>query len=166
MIEGENFVWLHLPKTGGTTMNKLFRERGLPNVKVDPDDTPKKHDSIALREGRGGWKAGNKKRFITTRRLEQWLISDWNHKRKHMGLENLDFLPVRSGLFYSVRLGGIWVAADWWLKYFEVDSNINTLRLEYLQEDINEKLLPMLPRDTDNFEDLSKENVNHASQTE
>jgi hypothetical protein len=36
-------------------MNRLFRERDLPGVAVDPDHTPEKHDSVALRESRGSW---------------------------------------------------------------------------------------------------------------
>ena len=54
-----------------------------------------------------------------------------------MNLPDLDFEPVRSGLFYSLRLGGTWVAADWWLQYFDVDETVTALRLEHLQEDLN-----------------------------
>ena len=50
MIVGARFLWLHLPKTGGTSMNRLFRDRDIAGVKVDADDTPTKHDSVALRE--------------------------------------------------------------------------------------------------------------------
>lgn len=142
---------MHLPKSGGTSTNRLFRERGLPEVIVDPDDTPQKHDSIALRESRGNWQAGPRRRFITARRLEPWLLSDWQHKRRHMNLPDLDFEPVRSGLFYSLRLGGTWVAADWWLHYFEVDERVTALRLEHLQEDLNQHLLPLLPPGTTPF---------------
>ena len=139
-------------------MNRIFRESRIPKVIVDPDDTPAKHDSLRKRKEERGWDVGNRKRYITTRRLEQWLISDWNHKRRHMGLKDLDFMPVRSGLFYSIRLGGVWVAADWWLRYFEIDENVNTLRLEYLLKDLNEKLLPVLPRGTKVFNTMPREN--------
>jgi hypothetical protein len=163
MIIADAFLWLHLPKTGGTSINRLFRDRQLPGLHVDPDDTAQKHDSVSLRESRGGWRAGSRRRFITSRRLEHWLISDWQHKRRHMNLADLDFEPVRSGLFYSLRLGGTWVAADWWLQYFQVDETVTALRLEQLQADLNSQLLPLLPEGTPSFSSLPRENTKPSS---
>ena len=159
MIIGERFLWLHLPKTGGTSMNRLLREQGLAGVQVDGDDTPAKHDSVTLRESRGNWRAGDRRRFITARRLEAWLVSDWQHKRRHMNLPDLDFEPVRSGLFYSLRLGGTWVAADWWLQYFELDERVTALRLEHLCADLNRHLLPLLPAGTTPFQSPPRDNA-------
>jgi hypothetical protein len=158
LIVSDTFLWLHLPKSGGTSMNRLFREQAIPNVIVDPDETPHKHDSVRQRESRGNWQAGNRRRFITARRLGNWLISDWQHKRRKMNLPNLDFEPVRSGLYYSLRLGGTWVAADWWLQYFEVDESFTTLRLEHLKDDLNRHLLPLLPAGTAPFHTPPREN--------
>lgn len=145
MIIGENFLWLHLPKTGGTTMNGLFRDLAIPGVHVDPDSQRIKHDSVALREQSGPWRAGSRQRFITIRRLDQWLMSDWKHKRRHCNLPDLPWEPVRHGLFYSLRLGGVWVAADWWLRYFDLTDSVIALRLDSLIGDINQHLLPLLP---------------------
>ena len=159
MIIADSFLWLHLPKTGGTSMNRLFRERQLSGVEVDDDSTPLKHDSVALREARGAWRANARQRFITSRRLEDWLISDWEHKRRHMNLPDLDFEPVRSGLSYSLRLGGTWVAADWWLQYFEIDQHVTALRLETLHDDLNRLLLPLLPEGTAPFQAPPRDNA-------
>lgn len=159
MIIGPSFLWLHLPKTGGTSMNRLFRERAIAGVTVDGDDTRAKHDSVALREAQGRWRAGQRRRFITARRLADWLLSDWHHKRRHMGLPDLDFEPVRCGLTYSLRLGGTWVAADWWLQYFAVDEHTTALRLEHLTDDLNTHLLPLLPAGTTPFQQLPRENA-------
>ena len=41
VIIGDTFLWLHLPKTGGTSMNRLFRERALTGVTVDPNEPPR-----------------------------------------------------------------------------------------------------------------------------
>lgn len=139
-------------------MNRLFRERAIHGVTVDPDSNRSKHDSVALRENYSPWRAGNRRRFITSRRLSDWLVSDWHHKRRHMGLPDLDFEPVRSGLSYSLRLGGTWVAADWWLQYFEVDQSVTPLRLEHLKSDLNTHLLPLLPSDTPLFESPPRDN--------
>ena len=139
-------------------MNRLFRERCLPDIHVDADNTPAKHDSVALRESRGSWRAGHRRRFISARRLEHWLISDWHHKRRHMNLPDLAFEPVRCGLFYSMRMGGTWVAADWWLHYFDLDETVTSLRLEHLQEDLNQHVLPLLPTGTSPFATPPREN--------
>lgn len=79
-----------------------------------------------------------------------------------MNLSDLDFDPVRSGLFYSLRLGGTWVAADWWLHYFEVDEQVISLRLEHLQNDLNRHLLPLLPSGTAGFLTPPRENAKPA----
>lgn len=150
---------MHLPKTGGTSMTRLFRERGLPGVTVDSDATAQKHDSVSLRESRGTWRAGERIRFITARRLHHWLISDWHHKRRHMNRPDLPFEPVRCGLFFSLRLGGTWVAADWWLQYFDLDDQVVALRLEHLQSDLNQHLLPLLPAGTPAFATPPRENA-------
>lgn len=163
LIVGDSFVWLHLPKTGGSSMNRLLRDLSLSGVVVDLDDSPLKHDSVALRESRGGWSAGLRRRFITARRLEDWLISDWQHKRRRMNLPTLDFEPVRCGLFFSLRLGGTWVAADWWLQYFDVNDQVTALRLEHLQEDLNEHFLPLLPYGTPHFLPPPRENSKPAA---
>ena len=130
---------------------------------MDPDHLDSKHDSIAVRESRSNWRAGERRRFITSRRLEHWLISDWQHKRRHMNLPDLDFEPVRSGLFYSLRLGGTWVAADWWLQYFNVNASVTALRLEHLQDDLNIHLLPLLPKGTPCFGALPRKNAKPSS---
>jgi hypothetical protein len=159
MITSDKFIWLHLPKTGGTSMNRLMREFCFPGLSIDSDEEDSKHDSIALREASTSWRVGARRRFINARRLTNWLLSDWQHKRRHMGLPDLPFEPVRSGLFYSLRLGGVWVAADWWLQYFEVSDQVTALRLEHLVQDLNDHLRPLLPPGTPRFHDLPRENA-------
>ena len=75
MIEGPNFVWLHLPKTAGTSTAKLFRELNLSGVSIDPDHVDEKHESIKNRLGSIN-SIPEKASIITTRRLASWLLSD------------------------------------------------------------------------------------------
>ena len=147
-----------MPKTGGTSMNRLFRDRDFLNVHVDDDSTSSKHDSVALREISANCFLSDRTRFFTLRPLQDWLISDWLHKRRHMNLPQLDFKPVLSGLFYSLRLGGVWVSADWWLSYFDINESCIPLRLDRLSVDLNSKLLPLLPPNTAPFDLIPSEN--------
>ena len=160
MLVSDYFIWLHLPKTGGTSTAKLFRELNIPGIHVDPDYIDKKHESIQHRLSNANPEI-NKKTIITTRRLTSWLLSDWHHKTQKMGLE-LPFEPVKSGLFYSLRLGGTWVAADYWIHYFSARSCTHTVRLENLEEDSNRYVLPLLPKGTKQLK-FPRQNTNQYS---
>ena len=143
MIIGDRFIWLHLPKTGGTSVAKLFAGLALPSVVADDQSLDRKHDSVEARFAAFTEGANSKPVFITLRRLPQWLLSDWHHKKLMMGLD-IPFEPVKYGLFYSLRLGGVWVAADYWMRYFRIESCSGVIRLEHLHEDVQDKIVPLL----------------------
>ena len=143
MIVSDTFIWLHLPKTGGTSTAQLFRNLNLPGIRIDSDHEDSKHESIETRLN-GLQPNRSLVSIITTRRLSNWLLSDWHHKTLKMGL-SLPFEPVKSGLFYSLRLGGTWVAADYWIQYFRAKDCDRVVRLEHLEEDTNRLVLPLLP---------------------
>jgi hypothetical protein len=144
VIIGDRFIWLHLPKTGGTSASRLFTELGLPSVVADDQSLDSKHESIEARLPDWDYESDSRSVFITLRRLPQWLLSDWHHKRLKMGLD-IPFEPVKSGLFYSLRLGGVWVAADYWLRYFRIERCSGVIRLEHLEEDVRREIVPLLP---------------------
>ena len=160
MIQAENFIWLHLPKTGGTSTAKLFRELKITGITIDSDHVDSKHESIKNR-ALNVHTNGDQKVIITTRRLANWLLSDWHHKTKKIGL-SLPFEPVKSGLFYSLRLGGTWVAADYWIHYFDARSCNHVVRLEHLEEDSNRFVLPLLPKGTQSLQ-FPRSNTNEYS---
>ena len=72
---------------------------------------------------------------------------------------HVPFEPVKSGLFYSLRLGGIWVAADYWIHYFNARSCTHTVRLENIEEDSNRYVLPLLPKGTEKLQ-FPRQNAN------
>lgn len=125
-------------------MSRFFKNIDDCNLKIDDDSQDKKHDSEEERKNRNNqWEIGKRIKIINMRKLSTWLISDWKHKRKHMKLSKLPFEPVMSGLFYSMRLGGVWVTADYWLKHFGVDKETKIIRLEYLENDFKEHIYPL-----------------------
>ena len=75
---------------------------------------------------------------------------------------NVPFEPVKSGLFYSLRLGGTWVAADYWIHYFNARSCTHTVRLENIEEDSNRYVLPLLPKGTEKLQ-FPRQNANQYS---
>ena len=159
MIWNEQFVWLHMPKTGGTTMSRIFRNIDDSTLNIDDNSKDKKHDSEYDRKKRDNtWNIGIRRRIINIRRLSSWLISDWKHKREHMQLPNLSFEPVKCGLFYSIKLGGVWVTADYWLKYFKIDEQTQILRLEYLENDFKKYIYPLTKPRNNTIEFNRKDN--------
>lgn len=160
MVIAESFVWLHLPKTGGTSTAGLFRGLNIPGVRTDPDDIDAKHESLQNRLNIANADT-SKITIITSRRLISWLLSDWHHKTKKMGLK-IPFEPVKSGLFYSLRLGGTWVAGDYWIHHFSATSCTHTVRLEHLEEDSNRYVLPLLPKGTQSLR-FPRQNTNQYS---
>ena len=161
MIIGDRFIWLHLPKTGGTSASRLFSELGIPSIVADDQSLDRKHESIEARLPHWDFASETKPLFITLRRLPQWLLSDWHHKRLKMGLD-IPFEPVQSGLFYSLRLGGVWVAADYWLRYFRIEQCTGVIRLEHLEDDVQKLITPLLPPQAPPLR-FPKDNVNRYS---
>ncbi|QNI57021.1 hypothetical protein SynBIOSU31_00099 [Synechococcus sp. BIOS-U3-1] len=161
MLISDRFIWLHLPKTGGTSTARLFRDLDIPLITVDPDQSDTKHESIENRLNSLQYEEA-RETIITTRQLASWLLSDWHHKTKKMGL-TLPFDPVKSGLFYSLRLGGTWVAADYWIHYFKATSCSRVVRLEHLEKDSNRLVLPLLPQGTKplKFPSVNTNNYSH-----
>jgi hypothetical protein len=147
MIISNDIIWLHLPKTGGTTLNSVFRNIG--KFEVDSDSEKDeygiriKHDSIERRESMSSWKYSNQKKFITCRRLPDWILSDFFFKKDVLRIDS-DFNLCKNGMVtYSIRHGGQIKFADWWIEYFNL-KDVTSLRLEYLSEDVNSKIVPYI----------------------
>lgn len=160
MVITSNFVWIHLPKTGGTSVKEFFRSLQLSELFVENDNTPLKHDSIDRYEKRTGQSLEGRQKFFTLRRLQDWLVSDYYHKIRFLGL-SIPFDPVREGLFYSLRLGGEWVPADWWFDYFGIDKDYAPIRLERITEDVRAKVLPLLSLSSEDLIEFPWANKNN-----
>ena len=153
MVVTPEFVWLHLPRTAGTSTTELMRkaQRSLPRSRradwvVDDDRLRDKHDNLASREIRTGTARWPARVAMTFRPLEGWLLSNWKWAAKH-GL-HVPKERYLEGEFFSMRTGR-WCPADWWLEYFEVSHVTDWIRMDCLESDLNDLLQsvdPSLPR--------------------
>ncbi|KZR73250.1 hypothetical protein PMIT1320_01841 [Prochlorococcus marinus str. MIT 1320] len=133
LIITKNLAWYHLPKTAGTTTDKLFEASGLPLLWNDPQDSPVKH--LPPHEHPFGFDLplNDVRKLINFRRLPSWLLSNYHHKLTKMGLQLSDE-QMRNGFFWRDRQKQ-WLPADWWLERFSVSDDWSFLRVEHLKDD-------------------------------
>ena len=105
-------AWHHLPKTAGTTTDRLFQLSGLPLVWRDDQSSPDKH--LPPSEHHILPALGHRKKLINIRRLPDWLLSNFHHKQLLMKLD-IDIEPMKKGFFYKAK-SNTWLPADWWLE--------------------------------------------------
>lgn len=142
MILSPRLIWLHLPRTGGTSTVQVFRDAvtNLPQAfqsewSIDDDSLRAKHDNLAIRSMRLGLDPRATRMAMNFRPLDDWMLSNWKWARAQ-GL-NVDRSRYQNGEFFSLRLGK-WCRADWWLDYFDLTDSIQLIRLTHLEEDLSE----------------------------
>ena len=142
MILSSELIWLHLPRTGGTTTVEVFRraiealpERESSDWWIDDDSLRDKHDNLDIRQVRRGSLPPARRIAMNFRPLEEWLYSNWKWAVA-MGL-NVDVNRYKSGEFFSLRLGR-WCPADWWLDYFGPLDDYHFIRTTHLATDLAE----------------------------
>ena len=142
MVITPDFVWLHLPRTAGTSTTALMRQakQCLPRSRqsewiVDDDRLRDKHDNRLSREIRSGQVVWPARVAMTLRPLDGWLLSNWKWATRH-GLQ-VSKERYLEGEFFSMRTGQ-YCPADWWLDYFEVDTVTDFIRMDCLERDLND----------------------------
>lgn len=133
MIISEKLVWFHLPKTAGTTTDRLFTASRIPLSIQDSQSSYVKHLPLNLHPNRQNISIESKQPVVNFRRLPYWLLSNYHHKIKKMSL-SLSFDPVKSGMFWRDK-ENTWLPADWWLDRFDIDDSWSFLRVEHLKAD-------------------------------
>ncbi len=133
VIITEKLAWVHLPKTAGTTTDRLFAASGISLLWRDDQVTPLKHLPPSEHPAHAELPLAGRQPVANFRRLPHWLLSNYHHKLQHMGLE-LDSAPMRHGLFWRNREQK-WLPADWWLERFDIDERWILLRVEQLKSD-------------------------------
>jgi len=106
MIIGENFVWSHMPKTGGTTIEYIFNnildKDKLGIVHIDGRDSIQKHDSIWIKEKRLAIDLSNKAHILNIRRMPNWVLSKLNHKNWRIPFDKNSLISTIVMSFYPV----------------------------------------------------------------
>ena len=133
MIITNSLVWHHLPKTAGTTTESLFLASGVNLLWNDPQSSPLKHLPPAEHPHASHLPLADQHCVLNFRRLPYWLLSNFQHKRKKMGIL-LDDMPMQNGLFWRHQQQE-WLPADWWLQRLCVDESWTFLRVEFLKHD-------------------------------
>jgi len=146
MIWNDEFVWLHVPKCGGSLIETIFKTRysGRPSihqdlVDIDVDRKFSWHDSIDDRERRDPtFRAGQRTVVVSIRRLPSWLTSVYNYTR--MVTPHLEQVPERLLLGRYLRHDGVELSADDLINYYipsrlRESNRLQFVRLEYLEMD-------------------------------
>lgn len=163
MILSENFIWLHLPRTGGSSTAAWMRQIQDPctvPLQIDPCDKRLKHDNLATRFQRLGLTKETEFILMNFRPLSDWLMSNYQWAQS-AGLK----VPIErylEGEFFSLRMGR-WCPADWWLDYFEMDQVTHLFWNETLENDwrafLNEATGLLIPSDLK----LGRKNASHET---
>lgn len=133
MIVDPDFIWLHLPRTGGTSTADWFRALGRPGCEVDPNGDRMKHDNLCIRRARDGLELKGRPVVMNIRPLPDWLRSmqSWWLRSGGRPLPPERYLR---GEFFSLRTGD-WRRADWWLDYMDHRRVGRWLRTTHLEAD-------------------------------
>lgn len=140
MIYGEKFIYLHLGKTGGTTIS--FWASLCPEFVQhrDADSMDEKHLKLSYQQNRfPNIDFSTKEVILGFRNIESWILSHNNFKRiGHPNLlpENEWITKTREGLVCTARRHNMWVAPDQYLKPYITNTKIkHFIRTEYIRED-------------------------------
>lgn len=134
MIITNHWVYHHLPKTGGTTLDALVAASNESILWRDSQNDDHKHCHPSERSLEEQLLLKGRTYAVGFRRLPFWLISNYEHKRRRMGLD-LEHRPVQQGQFFRQK-SCEWLPADWWLDSLGVDDTWKVVRCEFLLADL------------------------------
>jgi|GEM_PF-916927 hypothetical protein len=101
MVIADDFVWAHLPKTGGNSTSEMFHLVGAADG-IDDLRSPSKHESFEQRQANSGADLTvNRKRIMNIRRLPHWLLSRAQHIETFYG-HPIDREVLRAGQIQPV----------------------------------------------------------------
>ena len=103
MIISNKYVWLHIPKTGGTSVEQMFRIIGGDYLLIDDKMNPRKHDSYETKQQITGLDlTKNRVRISNIRRLPEWVLSYNMHKSWKIPFSRQDVLKGDINTFFPL----------------------------------------------------------------
>ena len=167
MIIHQNFLWLHLPRTGGTATSSWLQKINIAlqlNLAITPQDQRAKHDNLLIRNFRADPIPEFKTIVMNFRSLPDWLLSNY-YFALYSGL-NVPIDRYISGEFFSLRVGK-WCQADWWLEYFEIERVSYFMRSDHLENDwrnfLYEQCNLIVPKEIQMIKENEIQKKNNAS---
>lgn len=143
MVTGEDFVWLHMPKTGGAAIRQF-----LVNCTKDVESVSSSarlpiktvsmpaHDSLAQRQSLDpNFKYEGKRIICGIRRLPNWLLSNIHYRVSIGQDQNVCRENLLRGEFKQDQDTG-WITADQRLSAFELEKVDYWVRQENLTSDL------------------------------
>lgn len=139
MVIGKDFVWAHIPKTGGTSVRDMFDYFPMRIVFGDSNKDKTKHDSFRQREERYNVDLTiSRKRIACFRRLPNFLLSYTLFFNKHFN-QPVDMTMAKKGNIYWMEPWSknyeILNVDKAILDFYEYRQIAHWLRMEYLADD-------------------------------
>lgn len=138
MIVGRDWIWLHFPKCGGTTAEKILRRNFHEDPTVQFDDlNPSEviwHENTIARSKRDPTFSTEGKQIICVlRRLPDWILSRVHYEASRPPYRTSTRKMIEEGLFFANN--GYKNRADLMFNYYNSPEVSNWIRLESMQED-------------------------------
>jgi hypothetical protein len=103
MIISDKYVWLHVPKTGGTSVEQMFRIIGSDYLLIDDKKNPRKHDSYETKQQITGLDLTESRvRISNIRRLPEWVLSYNVHKSWKIPFSRQDVIKGNINTFFPL----------------------------------------------------------------
>ncbi len=137
MIVSESFVWMHVPKCGGTFIDHILQKYYWDHPTIQFDDysgseTILRHESVAARQKRLSINLGSKIRIANFRRLPSWIISLTQFRKSTTGIETPRELYTKGQFLMTPNTV---IKADQILQNYEPIRMSRWIRLEFLKQD-------------------------------
>ena len=139
MIQGRDFIWQHVPKCAGHTVEMALRAGllGRRDVKFDPrfPEYIGWHDGLRSRAGRDPeFNADGKTIISGFRRLPHWLLSRVHYEASRPPHRCATREMVRRGAYFE-QTGEVWTADGLLEGYVCAEHPQKWIRVEYMLED-------------------------------